>query len=151
MNMTNVSVSVINSKLKQYTPLRMDPQTVDELLTEEMGKLSFQARNAIFEELHGVGSCAPEETHELIERSLIEMSNEIDRIKHKYTAYVEATTIKTLIPSSSSEETGTIGTIGTTETGTTGTYNPYVREILISDYGFYDVNCLMYRRQQSGC
>ena len=111
------SSSVMNSKLKTYTPLQMDPHSVDELLTEEMGKLSFQARNAIYEEIHGVGSLAPEETPELIQRSLIDMSNEIDRIKHKYTAYVEATTtttttttptpMKTSSSSSEEEERGT--------------------------------------------
>ena len=59
-NVSNTSVSssssssVMNSKLKTYTPLQMDPHSVDELLTEEMGKLSFQARNAIYEEIHGV-------------------------------------------------------------------------------------------------
>ena len=125
------SSSVMNSKLKTYTPLQMDPHSVDELLTEEMGKLSFQARNAIYEEIHGVGSLAPEETPELIQRSLIDMSNEIDRIKHKYTAYVEATTttttttptpMKTSSSSSEEEETGTTDTTTTIVGGTTPLY-----------------------------
>mmetsp|Transcript_49093 Transcript_49093/g.55626 ORF Transcript_49093/g.55626 Transcript_49093/m.55626 type:complete len:134 (+) Transcript_49093:64-465(+) len=99
-NNTNVSGDVnvnvsgdINVNAINHIPLRMDPQIVDELLTEEMGKLSFQDRNAINEEIHGVISLAPEETPDMIERSLTEMSNTIDRIKHKYTAYVQATTI----------------------------------------------------------
>ena len=137
-NVSNTSVSssssVMNSKLKTYTPLQMDPHSVDELLTEEMGKLSFQARNAIYEEIHGVGSLAPEETPELIQRSLIDMSNEIDRIKHKYTAYVEATTttttttttpMKTSSSSSEEEERGTTDT--TTIAG--GTTPLYVQDI----------------------
>ena len=136
-NVSNMSVSssssVMNSKLKTYTPLQMDPHSVDELLTEEMGKLSFQARNAIYEEIHGVGSLAPEETPELIQRSLIEMSNEIDRIKHKYTAYVEATTTTTttttpMETSSSSSEEEERGTTDTT-TIAGGTTPLYVQDI----------------------
>eukprot|EP00536_Pseudo-nitzschia_multiseries_P008764 jgi/Psemu1/199014/e_gw1.229.4.1 len=69
----------------------MDPQSVENLLTREIDKLSFKARNEIYEEIHGVASLAPEETPELVEQSLFAMSAEIDRIKHKYVAYVEAT------------------------------------------------------------
>jgi len=72
-------------------PLKMDPQIVDDLLTHEMDKLSFKDRNDIYEEIHGVSSLARDETPELIEQSLIEMATEIDRIKHKYVAYIEAT------------------------------------------------------------
>ena len=127
--------SAMDSKLKTYTPLQMDPHSVDELLTEEMGKLSFQARNAIYEEIHGVGSLAPEETPELIQRSLIDMSNEIDRIKHKYTAYVEATTTTTtptptpMKTSSSSSEEEERGTTDTTTTIVGGTTPLYVQDI----------------------
>jgi len=124
-NNTNVSGDVnvnvsgdINVNAINHIPLRMDPQIVDELLTEEMGKLSFQDRNAINEEIHGVISLAPEETPDMIERSLTEMSNTIDRIKHKYTAYVQATTITT---SSSESETET--------GGGTRRYNPYMQDM----------------------
>ena len=125
------SSSVMNSKLKTYTPLQMDPHSVDELLTEEMGKLSFQARNAIYEEIHGVGSLAPEETPELIQRSLIDMSNEIDRIKHKYTAYVEATTTTTPTPMKTSSSSSEEEERGTTDTTTIagGTTPLYVQDI----------------------
>ena len=83
----------VKAKLRGYQPLRMDPQIIDDLLIQEMDKLSFKDRNDIYEEIHGVLSLAPKETLELIEQSLIEISLEIDRIKHKYVAYVEATGI----------------------------------------------------------
>ena len=76
-----------------YHPLNMDPEIVDDLLTQEMDKLSFKDRNDIYEEIHGVASLAPEETPELIEKSLMEMAMEIDRIKHKYAGYEKATGI----------------------------------------------------------
>ena len=79
------------AKLRQFQPLKMDPQLVDDLLTHEMDKLSFKDRNDIYEEIHGVASLARDETPELVEQSLVKMSLEIDRIKHKYLAYVEAT------------------------------------------------------------
>jgi hypothetical protein len=78
-------------RLREYQPLKMDPQLVDDFLTHEIDKLSFKDRNDIYEEIHGVVSMAREESPELIEQSLVEISREIDRIKHKYRAYVEAT------------------------------------------------------------
>jgi len=79
------------AKLREYQPLKMDPRVVDDLLTQEMDKLSFKDRNDIYEEIHGVASLARDETPELVEQSLVKMSLEIDRIKHKHLAYVEAT------------------------------------------------------------
>ena len=46
------------AKLRQFQPLKMDPQLVDDLLTHEMDKLSFKDRNDIYEEIHGVASLA---------------------------------------------------------------------------------------------
>ena len=79
------------AKLREYQPLKMDPRAVDDLLTQEMDKLSFKDRNDIYEEIHGVASLARDETPELVEQSLVKMSLEIDRIKHKHLAYMEAT------------------------------------------------------------
>ena len=79
------------AKLREYLPLKMDPRVVDDLLTHEMDKLSFKDRNDIYEEIHGVASLARDESPELVEQSLVKMSLEIDRIKHKHLAYVEAT------------------------------------------------------------
>lgn len=75
-----------------YKPIQMlDPESVDNMLSHEMDKMSFKARNAIYEEIHGVASLAPEETPELIELSILKLAVEIDRIKHNYVAYMEAT------------------------------------------------------------
>ncbi len=72
-------------------PLKMDPELVDHLLSHEMENLSFKARNDIYEELHGVASLNPEETPEMIQESIRGLDLEINRIRHKYTAYNKAT------------------------------------------------------------
>mmetsp|Transcript_930 Transcript_930/g.1986 ORF Transcript_930/g.1986 Transcript_930/m.1986 type:complete len:523 (-) Transcript_930:471-2039(-) len=87
----NVEADESRARVQEYNHTIIDPQTIDNILTREMDKLSFKARNDIYEEVHGVASLAREETPELIEHSLLAMSSEIDRIKHKYVAYVEAT------------------------------------------------------------
>ena len=65
-----------------------DPQSVDNLLAQEFLSLSFQDRNAINEEMHGVSCLMPEETPELIARSLSELEHELSLIprerKEKY-------------------------------------------------------------------
>lgn len=76
---------------RDLKPLKMDPELVDDLLTHEMENLSFKARNEIYEELHGVASLDPEETPEMVQQSIKGLNQEIDRIKHKYTAYNKAT------------------------------------------------------------
>ena len=47
-----------------------DPKDVDTLLSRELMGLSLNDRNAINEEIHGVNCRSPEETPELLERSL---------------------------------------------------------------------------------
>ena len=79
------------AKARRFKSLKMDPKIIDNLLNHEMEKLSFKDRNDIYEEIHGVASLARDETPELVEKSLAEMSKEIHRIKHKYASYVEAT------------------------------------------------------------
>ena len=81
------------SKMKrpELQPISMDPSLIDNMLTHEMENLSFKDRNDIFEEIHGVASLDVEETPDLIQQSLMAMNMEIDRIKHKYIAYTEAT------------------------------------------------------------
>ena len=81
----------VSAARREFQPLKMDPQIVDDLLTHEMDKLSFKDRNDIYEEIHGVACLSRAESPKLIEQSLSEMSIEIDRIKHKYVAYLEAT------------------------------------------------------------
>ena len=45
----------------------------DDLITQELSRLSFQDRNAINEEIHGVCGLAPEETPELLERAFADL------------------------------------------------------------------------------
>ncbi len=77
-------------KVRDLQPLKMDPDQVDNLLTHEMDNLSFKARNDIYEEIHGVTSLDPEETPQMIEKSIQDLNTEINRIRHKYTVYNKA-------------------------------------------------------------
>lgn len=56
---------------------------VDDLLSKEMYSLTFADRTAISEEIHGVRCLAPEETPELLHRSLVELQQQIDLIPFK--------------------------------------------------------------------
>ncbi|VEU34422.1 unnamed protein product [Pseudo-nitzschia multistriata] len=53
---------------------------VDELLSKELLQLSVGDRNDIQEEIHGVGCLAPEETPEFVERSLKELTLELEEL-----------------------------------------------------------------------
>lgn len=57
-----------------------DPRSVDSLMAKEFLSLSFQDRNAINEEMHGVSCPMPKETTELIEESLTKLEQEISLI-----------------------------------------------------------------------
>ena len=56
-------------------------KNVDAYLTAELLKLSLNDRNAIHEEIHGVGCCAVPETPELLQAALRDFQKEIDRIE----------------------------------------------------------------------
>ena len=60
-----------------------DPEAVDSLMAKEFLSLSFQDRNAINEEMHGVSCVIPKETPELIDESLIKLEHEIGLIPAK--------------------------------------------------------------------
>lgn len=64
----------------QQKIFREETKAFDDLLSREMMQLSLQARNDIQEEIHGVKCLAPEETPELLERSLVELETQIDMI-----------------------------------------------------------------------
>lgn len=70
------------------TSLPEDPRLVDNLMAKEFLSLSFQDRNAINEEMHGVSCLMPEETPELIDNSLAKLEREISLLpsseKEKY-------------------------------------------------------------------
>ena len=59
------------------------PQSVDSMMAQEFLSLSFQHRNAISEEMHGVSCLMPEETPELIRVSLQKMEHELSLIPDK--------------------------------------------------------------------
>lgn len=65
-----------------------DPRSVDTMLAQEFLSLSFQDRNAINEEMHGVGCMTPEESPELVAESLNKLELELSLIpperKEKY-------------------------------------------------------------------
>ncbi len=68
------------------------PKEVDELLTREMRQLTFQDRNAIQEEIHGVRGVQITETPEMLSESLVRLSEEIRLISFK-PAYDRAQTL----------------------------------------------------------
>ena len=104
--------------------VEMNPASVEEMVTQEMGKLSFQDRNAIYEEIHGVVCLAPHETTDFVATALVEIAHELERLQYKYTAYTKATTTPTII------QTQGGGGNGNADKGGGGSssshYNPYV-------------------------
>ena len=66
----------------------LNPVHIDRLMAKEIDRLSLRDRNAIYEEIHGVSTCAIEETPELLETSLLEFQTELDKIdSDKRSAY----------------------------------------------------------------
>lgn len=66
----------------------LNPVHIDRLMAKEIDSLSLRDRNAIYEEIHGVSTCAIEETPELLETSLWEFQTELDKIdSDKRSAY----------------------------------------------------------------
>ena len=68
---------------QSQTTTEIHDQTPDALLAYELNQLSFQERNTINEEVHGVHNSYPEETPKLLHDSLIQLEQEIQKIKHK--------------------------------------------------------------------
>ena len=59
------------------------------VVAEQLSRLSFDDRNAIQEEVHGISCLAPEETPEMRESALRLLSTELDKIQHESPAYDE--------------------------------------------------------------
>ena len=55
-----------------------DPVAVDSMMAKEMDRLSFQERNEIYEEIHGVSTMATRETPTLIRDTLQRLNAELD-------------------------------------------------------------------------
>ena len=56
-----------------------DPRLVDKLLAKELNSLSFNDREALSEQLHGVRSLTPTETPEMLNNAFYEFQNEINK------------------------------------------------------------------------
>jgi hypothetical protein len=56
-----------------------DPRSVDKLLAKELNSLSFDDREALSEQLHGVRSLSPKETPEMLNNAFHELQNEINK------------------------------------------------------------------------
>jgi hypothetical protein len=72
-------------------PEDIDSIAVDNLLSQDLHHMSFQERERILEEIHGVSNLCPEETPELLRESLAQLALEVEAITHK-PAYEEAQT-----------------------------------------------------------
>ena len=59
------------------------PAQIEKMLAKEIQSLTIQDRNAIYEEIHGVGRMAIEETPELLENALQSFQVELDKIDRK--------------------------------------------------------------------
>jgi len=77
---------------KYHDQEKDDPNLVDSILSRELMKLSVQERTKIQEEVHGVGCLAPEETPDLIRKSLDRLQWELDNIipSHQKQAYLQS-------------------------------------------------------------
>jgi hypothetical protein len=58
----------------------LDPNVIDKVLSNEFSKCSFQDRELISEEVHGVRCMAPEENIDMANASLWQLSKELDLI-----------------------------------------------------------------------
>ena len=62
---------------------RIDPDDVDAILTEELNQMTFQEREKIYDELHGVDNVL-QETEQLVATALKEMDLALQRIPNKF-------------------------------------------------------------------
>eukprot|EP00532_Pseudo-nitzschia_australis_P012990 CAMPEP_0168209418 /NCGR_PEP_ID=MMETSP0140_2-20121125/2607_1 /TAXON_ID=44445 /ORGANISM="Pseudo-nitzschia australis, Strain 10249 10 AB" /LENGTH=458 /DNA_ID=CAMNT_0008135913 /DNA_START=105 /DNA_END=1482 /DNA_ORIENTATION=+ len=58
----------------------LNPNDVDQILIKDLSKLSIEDRELINEELHGVRCLAPTETPDMLDASLLELSEELDSV-----------------------------------------------------------------------
>jgi hypothetical protein len=68
----------MKSRQSQEKLLLADPNAVDKILADELNSLSFDDREALSEEMHGVRSLAPKESREMIQNALSDLRKEID-------------------------------------------------------------------------
>lgn len=81
---TNNSNSISNNNNQNNSfMMTSDKRLVDDMLSKELQQLSFQDRNAINEEVHGVRCLAPPESPQYLQESLHHLKKEISMIHSK--------------------------------------------------------------------
>jgi len=63
-----------------YKQNKLSPSDMDHILSKGLMALSITERNALTDEIHGVGMVAPKETPELLTAALLELDSEVRRI-----------------------------------------------------------------------
>jgi hypothetical protein len=76
-------------------PDDIDVEAVDRMLSSVMNRMSFAERNAMQEEIHGVGNICPEETPERIQVSLTRLQQELEKASWEKEAFLEALKLPT--------------------------------------------------------
>jgi hypothetical protein len=79
--MTRYSQSESDSQSESESQSQMlltDPKVVGKIMADELNSLSFDDREALSEEIHGVRSLAPNETPEMIHNALLDLHKEIE-------------------------------------------------------------------------
>ena len=64
-------------------PKNLSDRRLDDIIAKDFMELSFQDRNAISEEMHGVSTLSPIETPEMVTNAVHRLSMEIAAIRHK--------------------------------------------------------------------
>ena len=63
--------------------VEVNPNEAENLVSSELMRLSINDRNAILEEIHGVGCRSPKETPELLAFSLSQLTSELNQISNE--------------------------------------------------------------------
>ncbi|KAG7374793.1 hypothetical protein IV203_013888 [Nitzschia inconspicua] len=94
--MTSASSREVHSASNCQIENDIDVDAVDRMLSGLMNQMSFEERNAMQEEIHGVKNLCPDETPDKIQISLKELSDELARISiPEKDAFNEAQTLPT--------------------------------------------------------
>lgn len=74
---------------KQQMEERADPKTVDEVMANELNKLSFQERETICEEIHGIDvrNAGVEESQKLLSKSFHQLDLELQKLRPQRAAF----------------------------------------------------------------
>jgi len=81
--MSKVSAATAKATQPHPTAIPVDPDEVDNLLSQELKALSFQDRSMIQEEVHGVANLCPEESPVLLAEKLHEFRLELGKLQRQ--------------------------------------------------------------------